>query len=141
MVSMGTRRVLTAGMAAAMLVSACGGSTATSSPAAPTASTGAPASSAPVASTGASASAAAPSASSAAGTPQKGGTLKMGRVADAVSFDPVFPTDNMSIWAKLLIFQMLIRSDATGTKLEPDPTNPQMLLTLRGMGYKLVTRE
>ncbi len=53
-------------------------------------------------------------------TPQKGGTLKMGRVADAVSFDPVFPTDNMSIWAKLLIFQMLVRSDPTGTKLEPD---------------------
>jgi hypothetical protein len=25
-------------------------------------------------------------------------------------------------------------------KLEPDPANPQMLLTIRGMGYKLVTR-
>jgi peptide/nickel transport system substrate-binding protein len=55
-----------------------------------------------------------------ADTPQKGGTLKLGRVADAVSFDPVFPTDNMSIWAKLLIFQMLLRSDETGTKLVPD---------------------
>ena len=26
------------------------------------------------------------------------------------------------------------------SKLEPDPTNPQMLLTIRGLGYKLVTR-
>ena len=33
---------------------------------------------------------------------------------------PSSATDNMSIWAKLLIFQMLIRSDATGTKLVPD---------------------
>jgi len=27
------------------------------------------------------------------------------------------------------------------SKLEPDPTNPQLLLTIRGLGYKLVTRE
>lgn len=27
------------------------------------------------------------------------------------------------------------------TKLEPDPAHPQLLLTLRGLGYKLVTRE
>jgi pSer/pThr/pTyr-binding forkhead associated (FHA) protein len=26
------------------------------------------------------------------------------------------------------------------SKLEPDPANPQLLLTLRGLGYKLVTR-
>jgi pSer/pThr/pTyr-binding forkhead associated (FHA) protein len=26
------------------------------------------------------------------------------------------------------------------TKLEPDPASPQMLLTIRGLGYKLVTR-
>jgi DNA-binding response OmpR family regulator len=26
------------------------------------------------------------------------------------------------------------------SKLEPDPANPQMLLTLRGLGYKLVVR-
>src|SRR6185369_1890135 len=50
------------------------------------------------------------SGSALADTPQKGGTLKVGRVADAISFDPVFLTDNMSIWAKLLIFQMLIRT-------------------------------
>jgi hypothetical protein len=27
------------------------------------------------------------------------------------------------------------------SKLEPDPANPQLLLTMRGLGYKLVTRE
>jgi pSer/pThr/pTyr-binding forkhead associated (FHA) protein len=27
------------------------------------------------------------------------------------------------------------------SKLEPDPTNPQLLLTVRGLGYKLVTHE
>jgi DNA-binding response OmpR family regulator len=27
------------------------------------------------------------------------------------------------------------------SKLEPDPTNPQLLLTMRGLGYKLVTRQ
>jgi DNA-binding response OmpR family regulator len=27
------------------------------------------------------------------------------------------------------------------SKLEPDPADPQMLLTVRGLGYKLVTRE
>jgi len=26
------------------------------------------------------------------------------------------------------------------TKLEPDPANPQILLTIRGLGYKLITR-
>ena len=55
-----------------------------------------------------------------ADTPQKGGTLKFGRYADVVSFDPSQATDNMSIWANLLMFQMLIRSDATGTNLVSD---------------------
>ncbi|MBN1262326.1 MAG: winged helix-turn-helix domain-containing protein [Anaerolineae bacterium] len=27
------------------------------------------------------------------------------------------------------------------TKLEPDPTDPQLLVTVRGLGYKLVTRD
>ena len=55
-----------------------------------------------------------------ADTPQKGGTLKLGRVADVDNFEPVMPTDNMSIWAKLLIFQMLIRSSPDGNGLGPD---------------------
>jgi len=27
------------------------------------------------------------------------------------------------------------------SKIEPDPANPQLLLTMRGLGYKLITRE
>lgn len=53
-------------------------------------------------------------------TPKKGGTLKFGRITDIFSFEPVMPSDNMSIWAKLLIFQLLVRSDPTGTKVVPD---------------------
>jgi peptide/nickel transport system substrate-binding protein len=58
---------------------------------------------------------------SAAGpTPKKGGVLRVGRVADVVTFDPVFQTDNMSIWAKLLVFQLLVRPNAKGTGVVPD---------------------
>ncbi len=126
MASMGTRRVLTAGMAAAMLVSACGGSTATPSPAAPSASTGAPSSSAPAASTGASESTA-PSASAAAGTPTPGGTLYL--LTQAQQFDQVDPQRaytgedmaffNGTIYRSLEQFQF--SSDfSTAAKLAPD---------------------
>lgn len=64
----------------------------------------------------------APLASSAraAETPKRGGTLTMARNSDIVSFEPVVPTDNMSIWAKLLIFQMLARTSPSGNSVEPD---------------------
>jgi peptide/nickel transport system substrate-binding protein len=55
-----------------------------------------------------------------AATPTRGGTLTMARVADVISFEPVVPTDNMSIWAKLLVFQMLIRSNQKGDGFVPD---------------------
>jgi peptide/nickel transport system substrate-binding protein len=58
-------------------------------------------------------------AGSAAG-PKRGGVLRVGRVADVISWDPVFVTDNMSIWAKLLVFQMLVRTNQTGTGVVPD---------------------
>src|SRR5712691_3402201 len=58
-------------------------------------------------------------ADSAAG-PKRGGVLKVGRVADAISFDPVFLTDNMSIWAKLLVFQLLVRTSKDGKGVVPD---------------------
>lgn len=61
----------------------------------------------------------APSAS-AAETPKRGGTLTVARIADIVSFEPVVPSDNMSIWAKLLIFQMLARTTPSGDAVEPD---------------------
>src|SRR5712692_10187516 len=53
-------------------------------------------------------------------TPKSGGVLKVGRVADVVTFDPVFQTDNMSIWAKLLVFQLLVRSSGDGKGVVPD---------------------
>jgi peptide/nickel transport system substrate-binding protein len=55
-----------------------------------------------------------------ADTPKKGGTLTMARNGDVVSFEPVVPSDNMSIWAKLLIFQLLIRTSPGGDSVVPD---------------------
>jgi peptide/nickel transport system substrate-binding protein len=56
----------------------------------------------------------------AADAPKRGGTLVMARNSDIVSFEPVVPSDNMSIWAKLLIFQMLARTTPSGDSVEPD---------------------
>lgn len=54
------------------------------------------------------------------GTPVMGGTLTMSLAdADVQSFDPIVPTDNMSIWTMLLIYDQLIRVAADGTSLEP----------------------
>jgi peptide/nickel transport system substrate-binding protein len=53
-------------------------------------------------------------------TPKRGGKLVMARNADVVSFEPVVPSDNMSIWAKLLVFQMLARTTPDGNSVEPD---------------------
>jgi peptide/nickel transport system substrate-binding protein len=55
-----------------------------------------------------------------ADTPKRGGILTMARTGDVVSFEPVVPSDNMSIWAKLLIFQLLIRTNPTGDSVVPD---------------------
>src|SRR6476661_2027674 len=54
------------------------------------------------------------------GTPVMGGTLTMSLADDDVqSFDPIVPTDNMSIWTMLLIYDQLIRVAADGVSLEP----------------------
>lgn len=122
MASMGTRRVLTAGMAFALLVSACGGSTTTPSPTAPAAS-GGTSSTAP----SASGSAAAASPSAAANTPQKGGTLYL--LTNAQQWDQIDPQRaytgedmaffNGTIYRSLEQFQF--SSDfATAAKLAPD---------------------
>jgi peptide/nickel transport system substrate-binding protein len=59
-------------------------------------------------------------AAQAEGTPIMGGTLTMSLAdADVQSFDPIVPTDNMSIWTMLLIYDQLIRVAADGTSLEP----------------------
>ncbi|HEU0164012.1 MAG TPA: ABC transporter substrate-binding protein, partial [Thermomicrobiales bacterium] len=53
-------------------------------------------------------------------TPTAGGTLAMSLADDDVqSFDPIVPTDNMSIWTMLLIYDQLIRVASDGTTLEP----------------------
>ena len=53
-------------------------------------------------------------------TPKRGGVLTMARTGDVVSFEPVVPSDNMSIWAKLLVFQLLIRTNPSGDGVVPD---------------------
>jgi peptide/nickel transport system substrate-binding protein len=61
-----------------------------------------------------------PASAQAAETPKRGGKLVMARNGDVVSFEPVVPSDNMSIWAKLLIFQMLVRTNPAGDGVVPD---------------------
>lgn len=58
--------------------------------------------------------------SGASGPPQHGGTLVLARAEDAISFDPVVPTDNGSIWTMLLIYDQLVRVNANGTGVAPD---------------------
>jgi peptide/nickel transport system substrate-binding protein len=60
-----------------------------------------------------------PSASAQEGTPVQGGSLAMSLADDDVqSFDPIVPSDNMSIWTMLLIYDQLIRVAADGNSLE-----------------------
>jgi len=53
-------------------------------------------------------------------TPKLGGSIAMSLADDDVqNFDPIIPTDNMSIWTMLLIYDQLIRVGGDGTSLEP----------------------
>ena len=56
----------------------------------------------------------------AAEAPKHGGTLTVARTGDVVSFEPVVPSDNFSIWAKLLVFQLLARPNTAGDGVDPD---------------------
>jgi peptide/nickel transport system substrate-binding protein len=52
--------------------------------------------------------------------PVVGGSLSMSLAdSDVQNFDPIVPTDNMSIWTMLLIYEQLIRVAPDGTSLEP----------------------
>ncbi len=52
--------------------------------------------------------------------PKMGGTIAMSLADDDVqNFDPTIPTDNMSIWTMLLIYDQLIRVGPDGASLEP----------------------
>jgi len=52
--------------------------------------------------------------------PVHGGTLILARAEDAVSFDPIVPSDNGSIWTMLLIYEQLVRPNSAGTGVTPD---------------------
>jgi peptide/nickel transport system substrate-binding protein len=54
------------------------------------------------------------------GAPVAGGTLVMARNADVLSWDPIIPTDNPSIWAQLNIFDQLVRVGKDGKSVDPD---------------------
>ena len=86
------------------MLAACSPSTSTQSPSgAPGASpSGASASGAPTAS------------------PKAGGTLTLARNADVISWDPIIPTDNPSIWAQLNIYDQLVRVAPDAQSVEPD---------------------
>lgn len=62
----------------------------------------------------------APSIQAASNTPVHGGTLVLARAEDAISFDPIVPSDNGSIWTMLLIYDQLVRVNSAGTGVDPD---------------------
>ncbi|RXT07907.1 ABC transporter substrate-binding protein [Ammoniphilus sp. CFH 90114] len=51
--------------------------------------------------------------------PQAGGVLRLARHQDVSSFDPIVPTDNMSIWTILNLYDQLVRLNADGSDIEP----------------------
>ncbi len=54
------------------------------------------------------------------GEPVAGGKVSMSLADnDAQNFDPIIPTDNMSIWTMLLIYDQVIRIGPDGLSLEP----------------------
>lgn len=55
----------------------------------------------------------------AAGSPKRGGILRLGEVGDVKSFDGPSISDNPSIWAQLLIYDQLTRPTADGLNIQP----------------------
>jgi peptide/nickel transport system substrate-binding protein len=60
----------------------------------------------------------APSAADGADAPP-GGVLTIGRRDDSTTFDPIATTQNTDFWALSNVFDVLVRVDRSGTKLEP----------------------
>ena len=57
----------------------------------------------------------------AAAAPQKGGTLRMARVADIVTFDPILMSDNLSLWGAYdTVYRGFLRVNPTGTGFVPE---------------------
>lgn len=96
------------GMAATPLLLACGSSSKT-----PTASGGGGAGTSSTSTTAA-------ASTKTSGTPKSGGKLSMSLSDhDVENFDPIIPTDNMSIWTMLLIYDQMVRVGPDGKSLEP----------------------
>lgn len=55
-----------------------------------------------------------------ADTPQKGGTLVVGRVADIDTFDPYNTQDDPSIFTELTVFERLVRLADDGRGIAPE---------------------
>ncbi len=53
------------------------------------------------------------------GKPVQGGTLRMARIGDVITWDPITPVDNISLWAFPLVYRGLLQVEETGTKLDP----------------------
>ncbi len=54
-----------------------------------------------------------------AGSPKRGGTLRLADIGDVVSFEPYAVTDNYSIWTLLLVYDQLTRPTVDGLSIEP----------------------
>jgi len=55
------------------------------------------------------------------GEKKSGGKLSMSLAdQDATSFDPIIPTDNMSIWTMVLFYSQVVRNGPDGASVEPD---------------------
>lgn len=61
----------------------------------------------------------APAESAPAGTPVSGGTLRVARSGDVLTWDPPKMNENDSVWASVAVFSTLMRASSDGKALEP----------------------
>lgn len=54
-----------------------------------------------------------------AGSPRRGGALRLGNTGDVISFEPYAVSDNVSIWTMLLMYDQLTRPTVDGLSIEP----------------------
>lgn len=99
-----------AGVAVLPLLAACGGSSGSSSSSGNSTAPAAAGTSTTKAGTEAGTS----------GKPKMGGKVTMSLAdADVKNFDPIIPTDNMSIWTMVLIYDQIVRNGPSGKEVEP----------------------
>ncbi|MGH2723679.1 MAG: ABC transporter substrate-binding protein [Actinomycetota bacterium] len=55
-----------------------------------------------------------------AGEPKSGGVFKFARPEEPLSWDPIVPSDNGSIWAMMQIYDQLVQINRESTGVEPD---------------------